>query len=374
MSNRVLILSMPNDLHAFAVKEAIDRLGGEAHLYISTNFPILNSESIEVTDSGGLSIDLNGLPLGDGSGDGWTVWYRRPGYQIDAARLDPADRGFASLQCRLFRSGLKQHLLPEAFWVNPFTSQDAEIKPCQQRAAIASGLTVPETLYTNDPDKIRTFLRKHDDSVIYKPLLGTTWRDEERHHRVTFSSMISENDLVSDHLLKTVPGIYQKYVEKDYELRVTFVGQKALAAKVLSQQSEFGRVDWRQSYDDLQMEEFELPESIYRSCLEVMERLDIVFGCFDFIVTPEGEYIFLEVNQMGQWLFVEMLTGMPILDTFSRYLLDGSSDVETPGASNAIRYSEVEGLVDDQIKVALETGVIPPDWIVDERRSQAATG
>lgn len=32
-----------------------------------------------------------------------------------------------------------------------------------------------------------------------------------------------------------------------------------------------------------------------------MRKLGIIFGCFDFIVTPDEEYVFLEVNPMGQF-------------------------------------------------------------------------
>ena len=35
------------------------------------------------------------------------------------------------------------------------------------------------------------------------------------------------------------------------------------------------------------------------------ELLGLAFGCIDLIVTPEGEHIFLEVNEMGQFLWVE---------------------------------------------------------------------
>jgi len=35
------------------------------------------------------------------------------------------------------------------------------------------------------------------------------------------------------------------------------------------------------------------------------ELLGLAFGCIDLIVTPEGEHIFLEVNEMGKFLWVE---------------------------------------------------------------------
>jgi glutathione synthase/RimK-type ligase-like ATP-grasp enzyme len=93
-----------------------------------------------------------------------------------------------------------------------------------------------------------------------------------------------------------VPGIYQALVLKAYELRVTMIGRRAFAAKVCSQERRTGRLDWRKAYAELHMEPFELPPEVAEQCFAVMQKLDIVFGCFDFIVRPDGRYVFLEVN------------------------------------------------------------------------------
>jgi D-alanine-D-alanine ligase-like ATP-grasp enzyme len=36
------------------------------------------------------------------------------------------------------------------------------------------------------------------------------------------------------------------------------------------------------------------------------------FAALDFIVTPDGEYVFLEANPNGQWAWIEHETGLPI--------------------------------------------------------------
>ena len=56
----------------------------------------------------------------------------------------------------------------------------------------------------------------------------------------------------------------------------------------------------------------ELPENIRQFCLAFLQRMKLNFGCFDFIVTPEVEYVFLECNPNGQWLWIEMETGYDI--------------------------------------------------------------
>jgi D-alanine-D-alanine ligase-like ATP-grasp enzyme len=43
-----------------------------------------------------------------------------------------------------------------------------------------------------------------------------------------------------------------------------------------------------------------------------MKAFDLIYGAFDFIVTPEGRYVFLEVNPSGQYMWVECATGLEI--------------------------------------------------------------
>src|SRR5206468_1237460 len=84
--------------------------------------------------------------------------------------------------------------------------------------------------------------------------------------------------------------------------------------------SNQGQVDWRKAYEEIVMESFQVPPSITRCCIDTLKKLGIVFGCFDFVVTPQGSYAFLEVNEMGQFLFVEHFTGLPLLNAFSEFL------------------------------------------------------
>ena len=63
-----------------------------------------------------------------------------------------------------------------------------------------------------------------------------------------------------------------------------------------------------------------MPESIAGKCTAFLRRMGLSFGCFDFIVTPSGEYVFLECNPNGQWLWVELETGLPISQAIAEFL------------------------------------------------------
>lgn len=53
-----------------------------------------------------------------------------------------------------------------------------------------------------------------------------------------------------------------------------------------------------------------------------MARLGLLFGCIDLMVTPDDDYVFLEVNEMGQFLWIERANpDIRMLDTFCDFLI-----------------------------------------------------
>ena len=89
-------------------------------------------------------------------------------------------------------------------------------------------------------------------------------------------------------------------------------------------ETDKGKIDWRQGYDyGLKHEAFDLPDGIQAFCRKFLERMHLNFGCFDFIVTPQGGYVFLECNPNGQWLWIEEATGMRISETIAEALIRG---------------------------------------------------
>jgi|SRR3982751_3906744 len=358
---RVLILTGPGDLHAFAVAEALRAKGSDALIWHTGDFPSRVRESVSIHD-GEIKLVVKGPDLSLVNPEFDTVWRRRPFHVLPESELHSADRRFGDAECTVFRRSLFDELSPGAFWVNPpEAAVRANRKLLQQRAALESGLVTPSTLYTNDPYEIREFIRSNGGQVVFKTFRPMAWRDGETTWQ-PYTSLLTEENLVSDALLSAVPGIYQALVPKAFELRVTVMGQFALAAKIFSQETQAGRLDWRKAYEEIVMEPFQLPPSVARCCFEVLKRLGIVFGCFDFIVTPEGSYVFLEVNEMGQFLFVEHYTGLPLLDAFSEFLIAASPDFEGSAGATPLSYSSIKPLASQLAEDAMRYHLAPRDF------------
>jgi glutathione synthase/RimK-type ligase-like ATP-grasp enzyme len=365
----ILILTNSGDVHAFAVHEALRHKGVDSTLWLTSDYPTIARETIAFRGRASrVSIRGRDLDLDDVRPD--VIWNRRPSYVVDDALLHPADRQFADLQCKAHRDALFALLRRTGFWVN---DRDAAVranhKPLQHALAVECGLEMPDTLYTNDPAEIRAFVREHGGRIVFKPFQVWPWTDGAKNF-MTPTTVIGEEHLDDETRLGLTPAIYQELVPKAYELRVTAIGERLFAAKLHSQRTEHGRVDWRRAQEMMTAEETKLPGEVEEKCRELLTRLGLVFGALDLIVTPDGRYVFLEVNQMGQFLFVERWTGMPLLDAFAEMLRQGSPRYAW-SAARAVRYDDV---IDRVIALREElplTHAAMKDRVWDERPERA---
>jgi glutathione synthase/RimK-type ligase-like ATP-grasp enzyme len=71
-------------------------------------------------------------------------------------------------------------------------------------------------------------------------------------------------------------------------------------------------VDWRADYDHLTYMAVDVPAAVRVGVVALMGRLCLRFAALDFVVTPDGRWVFLEVNPNGQWAWIEDATGQPI--------------------------------------------------------------
>lgn len=340
MKRSILILTELGDTHGYAVAEALIRRGAEVTLWHTPDFPSRAGETLHF-ENGRWAVRMTGPAVSLDEFQFDAVWHRRCGHAIDETKLHPADLQFADMECCLFRRSLFGFLATDSFWVNP---PDAAIraarKPLQHRLACEVGFATPATIYTNDPGEIRSFLNRHGGQIVYKPFHGISWRDGETRW-TPYTNIITESLLVEDDLLRATPGIYQEVVDKEVELRITVMGERVFGVKIYSQETREGRLDWRRSYDELRMQACEVPLEVAEQCRRLLARLGLVFGCIDIIVTPEGEHVFLEVNQMGQFLFLERYAGIPLLDAFAELLFQARPDYEWEEEKVRVRYADV---------------------------------
>ena len=208
-------------------------------------------------------------------------------------------------------------------FVNPLATGSYAGKAVQAKAA-AVGLTTPATYIGANARDASGFIRaviEKGRQVCSKPIANTKVRiGGEEHTR--FTEILEPSALESLESLAFCPVIFQEYATKAYEIRAAVIGDRIFAARIDSQAAGgLTSVDWRH-YDipKTPHRAYELPSETCDRIFALQRRLGLIYSSFNFVRTPDGEYVFLETNPFGQWLWIEDLTGMPISKAIANYL------------------------------------------------------
>jgi glutathione synthase/RimK-type ligase-like ATP-grasp enzyme len=255
-----------------------------------------------------------------------TVWNRRHSKPAPSVEMNAENQKFVDNEYKHFLSGL-WYVLRDRFWINGFQATDAaEIKPHQLAVARCIGLEIPRTVMTNDPQEAMAFFDECDEKVIYKTFRQTIRFDQQGNPHGIYTSKVSRADLNSGKdKIALAPCIFQEYVDKRTELRITVIGDKMFPVEIDTRNSLRARDDWRR-YDERNTvyRPYVLPQSIQALIQKMMKSLNLVFGCIDMAVTTDNRYVFFEINPMGEWLGFERRTGMPMLAHFIEMLIQGT--------------------------------------------------
>lgn len=322
----VLLFVDPEDYNASAVQWILSKNGISSACIRSISELDPNGISVLFDDSHNFHAHWKSRSLQFRS-----VWYRRAQDPKPLVHCDPRDARFAASEWKDMHRGLffAATSFVQSFWVNlPFAAIAAENKLLQLKLAKEIGLNVPNTLFSNDAAEIRKFIAANAP-VIVKTFDAHVWSTDE--NRSVFGTSVSILDSaaeLNDASLMVCPAIYQRLVEKVCDIRVTIIGNKLFPAKLVSSKGG-ALLDWRPSTftSDLVYEPTELPAALEQQLLVLQEKLGLVFGCVDLAVDRMGNYFFFEVNQGGQFLFVEeLLPSLPLLRAFSAMLAQGRPD------------------------------------------------
>ena len=316
---RILIVCREFDPHVDQMVVMLRQLGIDCLRWIVESFPRDASLTVESDGAGfagilktpGWEADLRSVR---------SVWYRRSAPPDLPGTLKEEERRFATSEARAAFDGLCR--VTDWFWVNhPDRVRVAGSKMLQLKVAAELGFRIPRTLVSNDPDAVRRFFRAHGGRIIYKPFNSGFFAGTQK---VCYTTPLAERDLANLDLIRLTPGLFQENLAKRFEVRVTIIGRTVFATKIDSQSRPEAAQDWREAEtDDLPHVPHRLPAEIESRCLAFLDRFGLAYGAMDFIVTPEGDYVFLENNPSGQFGWIEDRTGEPMTATLARMLIAG---------------------------------------------------
>lgn len=205
-------------------------------------------------------------------------------------------------------------------WISrPNFVYEAENKLLQLRIASEIGFVVPKFIVTQSKKHLKKFISDSQNNVIIKPIRQGRIKSNNG-FKTIFTNKLSDEiiDVIDDFDL--TPCIFQEYIDKSYELRVTVVNNKVFAAKVDSQKQSVTSIDWRKK--KIPFVNYDLPEELEQKCIKILKRLNLSFGAIDLIKDLNGNYIFIEINPNGQWAWIEMETGLAISEEIINFLTE----------------------------------------------------
>jgi len=312
----VLLITARFDPAADLLLAELRRRGAACVRWNTHEFPLESSLNYRASNSGfETEIVTDGRRIGLSTiGSIWWQWDQPAGFP---PALQGEERRFAEAESHLAVNALMT--VGDYFWINfPARENLAKSKPAQLFVANKLGMEIPKTLVSNDPGEVRRFVAQSKAEIVYKGL--------SQPHMVPgtalFTGLLTKETLANLDSIRLTPGIFQERVEKAYELRVTVVGSKIFSVKIDSQKNRDAQLDWRRALHDVGYEAVELPREIEEKILAFMRTFGLFYGAFDFIVTPDGRYVFLEINPSGQYMWLECAADLGITAALADALME----------------------------------------------------
>jgi len=212
--------------------------------------------------------------------------------------------------------------LKGAIWVDDLERINAAHNKLRQlRVACEVGFLIPQTLVTNKAEAVREFFQQVNGKMVAK-LLTALSRSIEPTSFFLYTSTVKEEDLLDAESLRYCPMVFQEQIPKQLELRVVYVNGNVFVGSLNASVYAASKVDWRRpGVETSAWEHHKLPDELIDRLKAFMSKLGLLFGACDFILTPSGEYVFLEINPQGEWGMLEKDLDLPISSAIADALI-----------------------------------------------------
>lgn len=323
---KILVITAKSDIHCHFVGLEIKKQGGDI-LRINTEdfafnslFSTTNAKKVE---NWNFSLYMKDSEITFDRESFNTIWYRKPDPVVAHHSFqESAAKTFVEREYTAFLNAF-YNLNLDKYWVNDYwKNRMASSKLCNLEVASQLGLQVPQTIVTNDKSQLQIFCENLNWNVIVKSFFTEGFMTNDGKYWMNYAKRVKQPDFERfANTIEYAPVLMQEYVEKDLELRVTMIGEQIFTAAIHSQEHEKSSQDFR-AIDPFELKHtvFNLSKEIEQKLLAFNKHYGLNFSTFDLVLTPKGDYYFLECNPNGQWYWIEELTQMPMAKTMADFL------------------------------------------------------
>ena len=164
--------------------------------------------------------------------------------------------------------------------------------------------------------------KKKWGNIVTKAISNGLYDDINGYRYYTYTELLNETSMLFNDNICFFPSLITKMVEKEYEIRSFYLAGHFFSMAIFSQSCEQTKIDFRK-YEDNRVEPYKLPENIERKTKNLFNKLNFNCGSVDFIVDKKGNYIFLEINPVGQFGMTDFPCNYNLDHIIANYLRNG---------------------------------------------------
>lgn len=309
----IIILAEKNDLSARLVAKWITYYNHEV-LFLSKD-DIVTVRFINISEES-FKLEINGKVLL--SNEIEAVWFRKLKFTITNSMVHVRNRNLCHLEYRV-NEYLNMENEVQADFINKILKSSCKCignndcmyvnKLWQLKVAQKVGLSIPKTriFCSKEAHSMNLKSNKYITKGIYESLI----MNDGVISCGSGTELIDITEIMSS---EYSASLFQENIIKKFELRVFYLFGETFGMCIYSQTNKKTIVDYR-NYDQNnqnRMVPFLLPSKINIKIDKLMKGLDLQSGSIDFIVTSKNDFVFLEVNPVGQFGFVSYLCNFNI--------------------------------------------------------------
>lgn len=291
---KIIVLAHPKDDHAAPVCWALEQAGYQTACWSGISPAEQDQASLLLDEHPCITLGTHRLESDD------VLWLRQADPPTDVLPgASPCSSFFDALACML-------ETLPVRCVNRYSASRLVRNKGVQLRMAGASGLKTPATLMSNSPTAVRHFFDQYPDNAICKAFATHVWQQQGSEDlMVTETFSLNRDELPADDAVFTYsPAIYQEKVEKQFDVRAVLMGDRVYSFAV---RTPANSLDWRHdaALKKVAVEHITTPAAVERGILRFAAAAGVCTGSLDLAVDRNGEWWFLEINEQGQFLWLD---------------------------------------------------------------------
>lgn len=243
------------------------------------------------------------------------VWWRWKDSLFDRANAEANKEPQDQHDLDEWREGLKYlWAANRAACVNPFvTSIEFSNKLNQIELAGSLGFATPKTHLSNSKTKLQHIVS--DQRLVIKPLTQSRYQDEngDLHPYDTAELLTAHIDGLSPAEHRSNIAFVQDYIEKRAEWRINVLYGDIYARRfeptAMYNFDPAEQADWRPLYrytgqSGERGAAVEVPDALADLVNAYASHTQLNILCFDIAECANGEFVFLEANPDGQWLWL----------------------------------------------------------------------